>query len=121
MLTLQGDAPLAVAVCEAIRSGDVDQLQRLLAANAAPAGADNADGVHAQPTRVKEEEMGIHGADPLDVVVGWMDAMRRGDLADVERWLESGARRTSSAALAPSSILALGHAQRAPPLHFSLG
>jgi limonene-1,2-epoxide hydrolase len=32
--------------------------------------------------------MAIHGADPLDVVVGWLDAMRRGDLEDVERWLD---------------------------------
>jgi limonene-1,2-epoxide hydrolase len=36
----------------------------------------------------KEEQMPIHGADPLDVVVGWMDAMRRGDLDDVTRWLD---------------------------------
>jgi limonene-1,2-epoxide hydrolase len=34
--------------------------------------------------------MPIHGADPLDVVVGWMDAMRRGDLGEVERWLDPG-------------------------------
>ena len=32
--------------------------------------------------------MAIHGADPLDVVVGWLDAMRRGDLDEVERWLD---------------------------------
>jgi limonene-1,2-epoxide hydrolase len=32
--------------------------------------------------------MGIHSADPLDVVVGWLDAMRRGDLEEVERWLD---------------------------------
>jgi limonene-1,2-epoxide hydrolase len=30
----------------------------------------------------------IHAADPLDVVVGWLDAMRRGDADDVERWLD---------------------------------
>jgi limonene-1,2-epoxide hydrolase len=30
----------------------------------------------------------IHGAEPLDVVVGWLDAMRRGDLDDVTRWLD---------------------------------
>jgi hypothetical protein len=33
----------------------------------------------------------------------------------------SGCKSTSSVALAPSSILALGHAQRAPPLHLSFG
>jgi limonene-1,2-epoxide hydrolase len=32
--------------------------------------------------------MAIHGADPLDVVVGWLDAMRRGDVDEVERWLD---------------------------------
>jgi hypothetical protein len=32
--------------------------------------------------------MAIHGADPLDVVVGWMDAMRRGAIDEVERWLD---------------------------------
>jgi limonene-1,2-epoxide hydrolase len=32
--------------------------------------------------------MAIHAADPLDVVVGWIDAMRRGDLEEVERWLD---------------------------------
>jgi limonene-1,2-epoxide hydrolase len=32
--------------------------------------------------------MPIHAADPLDVVVGWLDAMRRGDLDEVERWLD---------------------------------
>lgn len=32
--------------------------------------------------------MAIHGTDPLDVVVGWMDAMRRGDLEEVKRWLD---------------------------------
>jgi limonene-1,2-epoxide hydrolase len=32
--------------------------------------------------------MAIHGAEPLDVVVGWLDAMRRGDLDDVTRWLD---------------------------------
>jgi limonene-1,2-epoxide hydrolase len=32
--------------------------------------------------------MAIHGADPLDVVVGWLDAMRRGDIGEVERWLD---------------------------------
>ena len=32
--------------------------------------------------------MPIHSAEPLDAVVGWMDAMRRGDLDDVERWLD---------------------------------
>jgi limonene-1,2-epoxide hydrolase len=30
----------------------------------------------------------IHKADPLDVVVGWMDAMRRGDLDAVKLWLD---------------------------------
>lgn len=34
--------------------------------------------------------MAIHAADPLDVVVGWIDAMRRGDLDEVERWLDPG-------------------------------
>jgi limonene-1,2-epoxide hydrolase len=32
--------------------------------------------------------MAIHAADPLDVVVGWLDAMRRGALDEVERWLD---------------------------------
>jgi limonene-1,2-epoxide hydrolase len=32
--------------------------------------------------------MAIHGAEPLEVVVGWLDAMRRGDLEEVERWLD---------------------------------
>lgn len=32
--------------------------------------------------------MVIHSADPLDVVVGWMDAMRRGDLDEVKGWLD---------------------------------
>jgi limonene-1,2-epoxide hydrolase len=32
--------------------------------------------------------MAIHGADPLDVVVGWLDAMRRGATDEVERWLD---------------------------------
>jgi limonene-1,2-epoxide hydrolase len=32
--------------------------------------------------------MTIHAADPLDIVVGWLDAMRRGDLDEVERWLD---------------------------------
>lgn len=31
--------------------------------------------------------MPIHGADPLDVVLGWMDAMRRGDVDQVAGWL----------------------------------
>jgi limonene-1,2-epoxide hydrolase len=30
----------------------------------------------------------IHAPEPLDTVVGWLDAMRRGDLDDVERWLD---------------------------------
>jgi limonene-1,2-epoxide hydrolase len=30
----------------------------------------------------------IHSAEPLEVVVGWLDAMRRGDLDDVERWFD---------------------------------
>jgi limonene-1,2-epoxide hydrolase len=30
----------------------------------------------------------IHSAKPLDVVVGWMDAMRRGDVNEVEGWLD---------------------------------
>jgi limonene-1,2-epoxide hydrolase len=30
----------------------------------------------------------IHSAPPLDVVVGWLDAMRRGDVNDVEGWLD---------------------------------
>jgi limonene-1,2-epoxide hydrolase len=30
----------------------------------------------------------IHATDPLDTVVGWLDAMRRGDLDDVKRWLD---------------------------------
>jgi limonene-1,2-epoxide hydrolase len=30
----------------------------------------------------------IHSAEALDVVVGWMDAMRRGDLDEVKRWLD---------------------------------
>jgi limonene-1,2-epoxide hydrolase len=37
--------------------------------------------------RGEEDEMAIHGAEPLEVVVGWMDAMRRGDLEAVEHWL----------------------------------
>jgi limonene-1,2-epoxide hydrolase len=32
--------------------------------------------------------MPIHAADPLDIVVGWLDAMRRGDADDVERWFD---------------------------------
>ena len=32
--------------------------------------------------------MAIHSGEPLDVVVGWMDAMRRGDLAGVKGWLD---------------------------------
>ena len=32
--------------------------------------------------------MAIHSAEPLDVVVGWLDAMRRGDVEEVERWLD---------------------------------
>src|SRR5215210_5321770 len=32
--------------------------------------------------------MASHDADPLKVVVGWMDAMRRGDLKGVECWLD---------------------------------
>jgi limonene-1,2-epoxide hydrolase len=32
--------------------------------------------------------MAIHAADPLDIVVGWMDAMRRGATDEVERWLD---------------------------------
>jgi limonene-1,2-epoxide hydrolase len=30
----------------------------------------------------------IHSAEPLDLLVGWLDAMRRGDLKDVERRLD---------------------------------
>jgi limonene-1,2-epoxide hydrolase len=30
----------------------------------------------------------IHSAKPLDVVVGWLDAMRRGDVDEVEGWLD---------------------------------
>jgi limonene-1,2-epoxide hydrolase len=30
----------------------------------------------------------IHSAEPLDLVVGWLDAMRRGDLQEVERQLD---------------------------------
>ena len=32
--------------------------------------------------------MAIHGGEPLEVVVGWMDAMRRGDVDGVKRWLD---------------------------------
>jgi limonene-1,2-epoxide hydrolase len=32
--------------------------------------------------------VGIHGAEPLDLVVGWLDAMRRGDLEEVEDRLD---------------------------------
>jgi len=32
--------------------------------------------------------MAIHAAEPLDVLVGWLDAMRRGDLEEVERWFD---------------------------------
>jgi limonene-1,2-epoxide hydrolase len=32
--------------------------------------------------------MAIHAAEPLDVVVGWLDAMRRGDLEGVEGWFD---------------------------------
>lgn len=32
--------------------------------------------------------MAIHSGEPLDVVVGWMDAMRRGDLDEVKGWLD---------------------------------
>ena len=44
--------------------------------------------------------MEVHAAEPLEVVVGWMDAMRRGDIGEVERWLDSdvtwrGARDTA--------------------------
>jgi limonene-1,2-epoxide hydrolase len=30
----------------------------------------------------------IHSAKPLDVVVGWLDAMRRDDVNEVEGWLD---------------------------------
>jgi limonene-1,2-epoxide hydrolase len=30
----------------------------------------------------------IHGGEPLDVVVGWLDAMRRGDLDGVKLWFD---------------------------------
>jgi limonene-1,2-epoxide hydrolase len=30
----------------------------------------------------------IHAAEPIDAVVGWLDAMRRGDLDAVEDWLD---------------------------------
>jgi limonene-1,2-epoxide hydrolase len=30
----------------------------------------------------------IHAAEPLDAVVGWLDAMRRGDLEAVRDWLD---------------------------------
>jgi limonene-1,2-epoxide hydrolase len=36
--------------------------------------------------------MSIHSSEPLDTVVGWMDAMRRGDLDEVERWLDPNVR-----------------------------
>jgi uncharacterized protein len=39
MLTLRADDPLAVAVCKAIRAGDVERLRRLLAENAGLATA----------------------------------------------------------------------------------
>jgi limonene-1,2-epoxide hydrolase len=32
--------------------------------------------------------MSIHAAEPLDAVVGWMDAMRRNDLDAVKLWLD---------------------------------
>ena len=32
--------------------------------------------------------MAIHAGEPLDVVVGWMDAMGRGDLDEVKHWLD---------------------------------
>jgi limonene-1,2-epoxide hydrolase len=32
--------------------------------------------------------MAIHASPQLDVVVGWLDAMRRGDLEEVERWFD---------------------------------
>ena len=32
--------------------------------------------------------MSIQKADPLEAVVGWMDAMRRGDLEEIKRWLD---------------------------------
>jgi limonene-1,2-epoxide hydrolase len=34
--------------------------------------------------------MAIHAAEPMDVVVGWLDAMRRGDVDEVTRWLDPG-------------------------------
>jgi hypothetical protein len=34
--------------------------------------------------------MAIHAAPPLDVVVGWLDSMRRGDLREVEDWFDPG-------------------------------
>jgi limonene-1,2-epoxide hydrolase len=34
--------------------------------------------------------MGIHAAEPMDVVVGWLDAMRRGDVDEVKQWLDPG-------------------------------
>jgi limonene-1,2-epoxide hydrolase len=40
--------------------------------------------------RGRQSTMTIPGGEPLRVVVGWMDAMRRGDLDDVERWLDPG-------------------------------
>jgi limonene-1,2-epoxide hydrolase len=32
--------------------------------------------------------MAIHSPEPLDLVVAWLDAMRRGDLKEVERYLD---------------------------------
>lgn len=32
--------------------------------------------------------MAIHRTEPLEIVVGWLDAMRRGDLDEVRRWLD---------------------------------
>jgi hypothetical protein len=45
----------------------------------------------------------IHSAEPLDVVVGWMDAMRRGDLDDVQGWLDpdAGSIRAGGRRLGP--------------------
>jgi limonene-1,2-epoxide hydrolase len=38
--------------------------------------------------RLRRKTPSIHGAEPIEVVVGWMDAMRRGDLAAAVQWFE---------------------------------
>jgi limonene-1,2-epoxide hydrolase len=88
MSTLLSDDPLAVEVCQAIRGGDVERLRRLLMQERSSRGYAHSGGKPAGNPQGGGREMAIHAADPLDVVVGWMDAMRRGAIDEVEHWLD---------------------------------